>query len=62
LITIAATLTMFNVEMDLSYLTITLAQTFAALLIIAAMPSPTATAASLGTNDPAFTEVPSPRQ
>jgi len=73
LITIAATLTMFNVEMDLSYLTITLAQTFAALLISAAlpkllrgrrrtMPSPTATAASFGTNDPALTELPSPRQ
>jgi hypothetical protein len=37
-VTIAATLTLFNVEMDFSYLVVTLAQTMAAVLVLAALP------------------------
>jgi hypothetical protein len=71
LITIVATLTMFNVELDLSYLITILAQSFAAVLLIAMLPkilrgrrrgAPAPMAASLHVNKPPFTEAPSRRQ
>jgi hypothetical protein len=69
LVTIASTLTLFNLEMDLSYLVVTLAQADAGVLIVTTLPNllrrrhrmiPVPDAAKFGANERRLRETTAP--